>query len=125
MNDTALDCPFCRSNGLLKGVVIAQTAHTYLLENRSEAGDYLIIPETHTESLMALPDTWWADVKELLMRIPKLAPSYNLSLNIGKLAGQSVKHVHLWIVPRYAGQPASGKGLTRLIAENNQQVERS
>lgn len=122
MNDQSAtkDCPFCRTNGLLKGEVIATSAQAYLIENSVLPGNYLIIPEVHTEQLTDLPDTWWADVKELLVQVPNLPADYNISFNIGRFAGQTVKHVHLWVVPRFADQPAAGKGLVTLIDQSNQ-----
>jgi diadenosine tetraphosphate (Ap4A) HIT family hydrolase len=53
----------------------------------------------------------------LLPHIPDLPDDYNLVLNHGALAGQSVKHLHLWVIPRFAGKPSSGKGFARLILE--------
>lgn len=47
---------------------------------------------------------------------------YNISLNIGKLAGQTVKHLHFWVIPRYADTPSTGKGLACLIKDANASV---
>lgn len=111
------DCPFCRVNNLLKGNVIIESPTSYLIENQFAPGNYLIIPTDHVESITSLPDSWWKDVKQLLSAIPNLAPDYNISINIGERAGQSVKHVHLWIIPRIAGSASSGKGLITLMDE--------
>jgi diadenosine tetraphosphate (Ap4A) HIT family hydrolase len=118
-SQTVKDCPFCRDNNLLGSTVIATSANAYLIENNQFPGSYLIVPSLHIESLADLPDMWWSDVKTLLAQVPNLPSDYNLSLNIGRPAGQTIKHLHLWIVPRLAGEPASGKGLARLIAESN------
>lgn len=111
------NCPFCRSNDKLKGKVIAEIESAYLVQASYGPGNYLIIPAEHIESALNLPDTWWRDVKTLLSRVPDLLESYNLSFNLGEEAGQTIKHLHLWIIPRMAGQPSSGKGLARLIDE--------
>jgi diadenosine tetraphosphate (Ap4A) HIT family hydrolase len=112
------DCPFCRANNLLKGDVIAESSSAYLIENQFAPGNYLIIPNDHAESIASLSDTWWKDVKELVANIPDPLTEYNLSMNIGRQAGQSVKHVHLWIIPRIAGEASSGKGLLALMDES-------
>lgn len=78
---------------------------------------YLIIPAQHVESLLDLPDNWWQDFKAMLAQVPGLTGDYNLSLNYGKDAGQSLKHLHFWVIPRESGKPSSGKGFARLIAE--------
>ena len=114
------DCPFCRSNNLLQTAVIAQTDTAYLIDNVRFPGNYLIIPSTHAESPLELPDDWWKDVKALLRNVPGLPESYNLSFNFGQPAGQTVRHMHLWVVPRAGGQPASGMGLVTLINYRNE-----
>jgi L-threonylcarbamoyladenylate synthase len=112
-------CPFCRTNGQLKGEIIFASDGAYLIESGSNSGCYLIIPETHIEKLDELPDTWWIEMKAVLAKVPSLTPDYNISINIGKAAGQTVKHLHFWIIPRVEGQPATGKGFARLIDECN------
>jgi len=113
------DCVFCRSNGRLKGEILASSDGAYLVGAGSSPGNYLIIPETHVESLSELPDTWWADAKTMLTEVPDLPPDYNLSINLGKAAGQTMGHLHFWVIPRFSGQAASGKGLARLIDDAN------
>jgi L-threonylcarbamoyladenylate synthase len=113
-------CPFCRTNGQLKGEIIYASDGAYLIESGSNAGCYLIIPETHIENLDELADTWWIEMKQVLNQIPNLAADFNISINIGKTAGQTVKHLHFWVIPRLEGQPASGKGFARLIDDANE-----
>lgn len=110
-----LDCPLCLSNNLFKGEIIAQSDGAYLTISDSKPENYLIIPLAHVESLSELADTWWADVKQMLACIPNPPESCNLSFNIGKNAGQTIKHLHLWVVPRHRDRPSSGKGLATLI----------
>jgi diadenosine tetraphosphate (Ap4A) HIT family hydrolase len=111
------DCPFCRSNGKLSGTVLFASEGAYLIEAQSHPGYYLIIPELHVQSPAKLPDTWWEEMKEVLGHIPGLKREYNISVNVGKLAGQTVHHLHFWVMPRVAGKPSSGKGLASLIEE--------
>lgn len=116
MKEAASDCPFCLSNNLLKGGVYAENEHAFLMEPAGLDGCMLIVPKVHVESLTDLPDDWWAGFKQSLQQMPDLPEQYNLALNIGKDAGQSVKHLHFWIVPRSAGRPSSGRGLASLVA---------
>jgi diadenosine tetraphosphate (Ap4A) HIT family hydrolase len=115
------DCPFCRVNNLLKEQVVAETESAYLIPAHMSPGCYLIIPSVHAELLTELSDTWWREVKELLVHVPGLTESYNLSLNFGREAGQTIKHLHFWVIPRPAGQPASGKGLASFVSKANQE----
>jgi diadenosine tetraphosphate (Ap4A) HIT family hydrolase len=111
------ECPFCLSNNLFKGDILAESADAFLTENHTKADHFLIIPKAHIESPLDLPDTWWSDMEELMAKIPQISGHYNISLNIGQHAGQTVKHLHFWIIPRAPGLPSSGKGLATLIAE--------
>lgn len=114
------DCPFCLENNLFKGEIIAATEQAFLAPNVAVPGDFLIVPKKHVEELTDLPDTWWTDVKTLLPQVPGLTGDYNIAVNYGKAAGQSIKHLHFWIVPRPQGMPSSGKGLARLISDADQ-----
>jgi ATP adenylyltransferase len=118
-NATPADCPFCRKNQLLKSPVLAESDGAYLIENLFFPGNYLIVPSDHIESLTDLPDRWWEDVKTLIPYISNDVSDYNLSFNIGKHAGQTIPHLHLWIIPRTAGEAASGKGMVGLINAQN------
>lgn len=120
-NNFQAGCPFCRNNQLLSGDPIVQNERAYLVENTRFSGSYLIIPEAHIESPLDLSDDWWRDVKDLLVKVSAQLEAYNLTFNIGRDAGQSVSHLHLWVVPRKAGEPASGKGLNALVEAYNQQ----
>lgn len=112
---TRAGCPFCRVNGLLKGPVLGVSDGGYVIEAVSNPGNYLIIPETHVESLEELTDTWWSDMKEMLACVPVELEAYNVSVNMGRIAGQTVRHVHFWVIPRRDGSPSSGIGLAGLI----------
>ncbi len=99
----------------MQTAVVAETDTAYLIDNVRFPGNYLIIPNAHAESPVELPDDWWQDVKTLLRSVPGLPESYNLSFNVGRPAGQTVRHMHLWVVPRSAGQPSAGKGIVTLM----------
>lgn len=111
------ECPFCLSNGRLKGEILAQSDGGFMIAAASSDGNYLIVPKVHVEDPAKLPVNWWHEMRELLPQVPDLGEHYNLSLNVGKLAGQSVKHLHFWVVKRESGRGSSGKGLARLIGD--------
>ncbi len=110
------DCPFCRSNDLLSVPIISTSSNAYLIPAATDNTSYLIIPNDHCEAVNELPDGWWHDVKSLLPDTLKLA-DYNISINIGAAAGQKIKHLHFWVIPRTAGLMSSNKGMAALIAE--------
>lgn len=108
-------CPFCLENNILPNDILHETDGGFLIQALGDGGNYLIIPKTHTEDPAKLPDGWWADFKKLLLQVPIDKENYNLSLNVGEQAGQTLKHLHFWVIPRKAGLPTSGKGLAALI----------
>lgn len=111
------DCPLCPQNNLLTETILAETSGAYLIRAKSSKSNFLIVPKTHVESPIDLPENWWGDFSALLKQVPKLG-QYNLSLNMGKSAGQTVAHIHFWVIPRTADAAASGKGLARLLSES-------
>lgn len=112
-------CPLCPQNNLLKEPILAETSNAYLMPAHGSPGIFLITPKQHVELPGELPPNWWSNMAELLAKVPKLGEHYNISLNFGKDSGQTIKHLHFWVIPRAAGQPASGKGLAGLISEVN------
>jgi len=104
-----------------KTEVLHETAGGFLVPALGDGGNYLIVPEVHAEEPGELPDAWWTDFKELFAKVPIDKAHYNLSLNVGEHAGQTVKHLHFWVIPRQAGLPTSGKGLATLIAPTAQE----
>lgn len=118
MNTSQPECPFCLDNNLLATPIIAETEGGFLTVAQSHPGNYLIIPRNHTEVVADLPDDWMRDFKHLLAQVPGL-DHFNISLNIGRRAGQTVDHLHFWIVPRVSDQSATGKGLVSLIHRAN------
>jgi diadenosine tetraphosphate (Ap4A) HIT family hydrolase len=113
------ECPLCPQNSLLKEPIIAQTEDAYLIRAYDSPGNYLIIPMDHTESPEKLTSNWWESVAALLSHIPH-GEHYNISINIGKDAGQTVSHIHFWVIPRQSGKGSTGKGFARLISEADQ-----
>jgi diadenosine tetraphosphate (Ap4A) HIT family hydrolase len=80
-----------------------------------------VIPKRHVASffdlnaserfdLLALADLARADLER------EFAPAgYNLGVNDGTAAGQTIPHVHLHLIPRYGGDQPDPRGGVRLI----------
>ncbi len=83
----------------------------YLDINPFTEGHTLVIPKTHAEGLLdaddALLATVIARVKKVAAHIKTALPcdGFNILQNNGEAAGQSVKHLHFHIVPRYGKEP--------------------
>ena len=108
------DCVFCAiAAGEIPSFKIYEdeTTLAYLDINPFSEGHTLVIPKAHTEGLLDTPDETLAAV---LARVKKIAAhlqsalpcdGFNILQNNGEAAGQTVKHVHFHIVPRYGDGP--------------------
>ncbi len=83
----------------------------YLDINPFTKGHTLVIPKAHSEGLL---DTDDALLGEIVARVKKVAAhlktalpcdGFNILQNNGEAAGQTVRHVHFHIVPRYGAEP--------------------
>ena len=83
----------------------------YLDINPFTEGHTLVIPKAHSEGLL---DTDEATLGEVIARVKKVAAhlkatlpcdGFNILQNNGEAAGQTVKHLHFHIVPRYGNEP--------------------
>ena len=81
--------------------------HTLIVPRRLIAS-WWEATEAEREALLALAD----DVKALLEQ--RHAPDgWNLGVNVGRAAGQTVAHLHLHVIPRYDGDVADPRGGVR------------
>jgi diadenosine tetraphosphate (Ap4A) HIT family hydrolase len=84
-------------------------------------GHVLVMPKRHfvnffdatTEEIMAFNDLL-QKVKDLLDE--ELKPDgYNIGINIGEAAGQTIFHLHIHLIPRYNGDVANPRGGVRKL----------
>lgn len=121
------DCPFCRNrNIVIENDLAFADYDTY----PASPGHCLIITHRHvaeyfqatTEEKAAI----WALVDEMKPIIDKeyKPDAYNVGVNIGKTAGQSVPHVHIHIIPRYKGDVENPQGGVRGVIPHKQKYKR-
>lgn len=84
-------------------------------------GHSLIVPRRHVPSFFDLSAAERLAVLELLDRVKRLldrryAPdAYNIGVNDGPAAGQTVMHLHVHVIPRYKGDMDDPRGGVRWI----------
>jgi diadenosine tetraphosphate (Ap4A) HIT family hydrolase len=84
-------------------------------------GHTLIIPKRHVGSFFDLFPDERDDLLKLLDRAKKgvdieFAPQgFNIGINDGEVAGQTVPHLHIHLIPRYQGDRADPRGGVRWI----------
>src|SRR5690625_1732719 len=104
------DCLFCKIiDGEIPSAKVYEDDHVFAFMDISQVttGHTLIIPKIHTKNIYETP----SDVaSELFARVPKIAQAIkdayepggmNLLNNNEIMAGQSVFHFHLHLIPRY------------------------
>ena len=84
-------------------------------------GHTLVIPKRHVASLFELSEEEQAAVWRLVAHVRaklviEIQPDgFNIGLNDGTAAGQTVMHAHVHIIPRRKGDTADPRGGVRLI----------
>ena len=103
--------------------VVAQNDLAYVRydSNSLSKGHVLVIPRRHVASFFDMTAEEQGAVLTLLAdaqrKIEKeYSPDgYNIGVNVGKAAGQSRMHVHVHLIPRYAGDVADPSGGIRCV----------
>jgi diadenosine tetraphosphate (Ap4A) HIT family hydrolase len=84
-------------------------------------GHALIVPRRHEPDFFSLTVEEQAAVVALVNPVraaldERHSPdAYNLGVNIGKAAGQTIQHAHFHVIPRYAGDVAEPRGGVRWV----------
>lgn len=85
--------------------------HTLIITRRATVRDWFEASEDERRELLALVDV----VKAELDRGEPRPDGYNVGFNAGEAAGQTVMHLHLHVIPRYAGDVADPRGGIRHV----------
>ena len=108
------DCIFCAiAAGEIPSFKVYEDdiALAYLDINPFSKGHTLVIPKAHAAGLLDADDKM---LSELVLRVKKVAAhikeklgcdGFNILQNNGEAAGQTVRHIHFHIVPRWNGDP--------------------
>ena len=109
------DCIFCKiaTGDIPSNTVYEDERFRVILDlNPASKGHALILPKNHADDLFDLPEEDRAAVLSVAAKVAgamKKALScsgINIVQNNGESAGQTVKHFHLHIIPRYDGDSA-------------------
>ncbi len=105
-------CIFCKlANGDIPTNIMYEDDWFTVIMDASPVtkGHALILPKTHAANLEELPDEYASKVlvlaKKLAARLRQVlkCDGLNVMQNNGPVAGQSVFHFHLHLIPRYQG----------------------
>jgi len=118
MRDPNDPCLFCAPRGVTRRNDLAYCTRDSFPVS---PGHSLIIPFRHAADFFDLSAEETAACMELLTAAKKdidaeLGPDgYNVGVNVGRAGGQSVMHVHIHLIPRYAGDHPRPQGGVRQI----------
>lgn len=115
-----MDCPFC---GVPPEQVGASSALSVAIADRYPVspGHALILPRRHVSGLFDLSREEREDLIDLLARVraelleARHPDGFNIGINDGRAAGQTVMHLHVHLIPRYCGDAADARGGVRWI----------
>lgn len=111
-----MDCIFCKiARGEIPSKTIYEDEDFRVILDLGPAarGHALILPKTHAADLYELPEETAAAAMKLArkmalrMREKLHCDGLNLMQNNGAVAGQTISHFHLHVIPRYEGDGQS------------------
>lgn len=113
-------CPFCEVS---RELVVAESRHALAIRDRYPAsnGHTLVVPRAHAATIFDQSADIQADIWCLVARIRNELQSefnldgFNVGLNEGTAAGQTVEHAHVHVIPRFHGDVADPRGGIRWV----------
>jgi len=113
------DCIFCRP----QREILASNAHAIAVFDTYPVspGHSLILPLRHVVTIWDLPEdeylACYALVRELkpVLEARFKPDGFNVGVNCGEAAGQSVWHAHIHVIPRFKGDTPFPKGGVRHV----------
>jgi diadenosine tetraphosphate (Ap4A) HIT family hydrolase len=120
--NAAADCPFC--SRIRSGKFLLATRRTAVALPDAypvTPGHCLVLPKRHEPDFFELTVDEQGDISELLWELRELleaehhTKSFNVGVNAGAAAGQTVDHAHVHLIPRYAGDVPDPRGGVRWV----------
>jgi diadenosine tetraphosphate (Ap4A) HIT family hydrolase len=117
-------CPVCSAAG---ATLSNPLAYARFDRYPVTPGHLLVLPRRHVAdwfettgeervAIWALAD----EARALLLRTYQ-PDGFNLGVNVGEAAGQTIFHAHLHVIPRYRGDVANPRGGIRAVIPHRQQ----
>lgn len=119
-------CPFCNLSSNINLLCESATAVAFFDGYPVSKGHVLVIPKRHVADYFELTEheqrALWMVVNHCkkFLDLHFHPDGYNVGINDGLAAGQSVFHVHIHLIPRYNGDVDNPKGGVRGVIPNKQ-----
>lgn len=123
IGDTKLECLFCNYD---KKEYVAENEFAFAIYDHFPVnkGHVLIIPKRHFENFFDAKEEEVCAIYDLMHTVKsiidkELKPDgYNVGINIGYDAGQTIMHLHVHLIPRYKGDVENPRGGIRKFKKN-------
>ena len=126
MSNQAEQCLFCNKK---KQKIIYSTELMFVVRDSYPVTKLhtLIIPHRHVSDFFDLNDNELSDLskilkkeKQFLLNLDKTISAFNVGVNAGKDAGQSIMHCHVHLIPRRKGDIKNPRGGVRGVIPSKQ-----
>ena len=113
------NCPFCKAESERDIIASSSLSVAFFDGFPVSPGHALIIPKRHVSSFFDLSKEEQQDLLNLTDRVKQIVEEryhpdgYNIGINVGEAAGQSIFHVHMHLIPRYQGDVPNPRGGVR------------
>ena len=132
MSSSSEDCIFCNKTNCK---VISSTEHFFVIRDTAypvTKHHTLIITNRHIDDFFDLTKDEMSDLDEVLKqqknelkKLDKEISAFNVGVNIGKDAGQSIMHCHIHLIPRRKGDVKDPKGGVRGVIPSKQKYKKN
>lgn len=107
----------------MPGEVVVENPLAYVRHERNSLsrGHVIAVPKRHVASFFDMTAEEQAAVLALLNQAQRLVQAqhspdgYNIGVNVGPAGGQARMHVHVHLIPRYAGDVPDPRGGIRCV----------
>lgn len=122
------DCPFCEVDDR----IIEENELAFVIEDGFAVtdGHSLVIPRRHIDDYFDLHQSERNAIDQLLksrrkalLASDKKIVGFNVGINVGEVAGQTVFHVHVHLIPRRSGDVDDPRGGVRGVIPEMQKYE--
>ena len=119
------ECRFCLTKPGRR--IMIKGKHGFAAWDRHPAseGHFLVIPYRHFANYFDINDEEREELWALVAQAREICEEkyhpdgYNIGINVGAAAGQSINHLHIHVIPRYRGDVENPKGGVRGVIPHN------
>lgn len=120
-------CLFCKKLKEQDGIIYENNTTFVIYDSYPvNKGHCLIIPKRHIENIFQTNEEEYLDIRDSIKHMKILLDElyspdgYNIGINNGEAAGQSIMHLHIHLIPRYIGDVKNPRGGVRGVIPDKQ-----